>query len=366
MDAHYLDRPFVVDVPAQRVLFGAGSRERLGAELDVLGLRRVLVLCTPPQRGLAEAVAARLGARSVGVHDGAVMHVPVEAAGAGLARAREAGADGLLAVGGGSTVGLAKAIALESSLPIVALPTTYAGSEMTSIYGLTEGGQKRTGRDPRVLPRSVVYDPELTLELPPAVTMASALNAIAHAAEGLYAADANPLTDWMAVEGIAALGRALPRLRENARDAEGRREALYGAWLCGRVLGSVEMGLHHKLCHTLGGSHDLPHAEVHAVVLPHALAYNAGAAPRAMRAIATALRGRPADDAPQAVFELARAAGVPASLAELGLPAEALPRVTELALERRYPNPRPREAAAIGALLEAAWRGEAPSLSGVG
>lgn len=361
MDRHYLERAFAVDTPAQRVLFGDGALARIGDELDALGLRRVLVLCTPPQRALAHDVAGRLGERAAGVYDGAVMHVPLETARAGRERAALAGADGLVAVGGGSTIGLAKAIALDSGLPIVALPTTYAGSEMTPIWGLTEDGVKRTGRDIRVLPRSVVYDPVLTRELPLAMSMASGLNAIAHAAEALYAADANPLTDWMATEGLASLGAALPTLRRAPHDAEARRQALYGAWLCGRVLGSVEMGLHHKLCHTLGGSFDLPHAEVHSVVLAHALAYNASAAPRAMRLIATALRGTPADDGPQAVHELARDAGVPTSLRELGLPESALDTACSLALQRRYPNPRPLEAAPMRALLQAAWEGRAPT-----
>lgn len=360
MDKHYQNRPFTIDTPAQRVVFGDGALARVGDELDALGLHRVLVLCTPPQRALAQAVADALGARSAGVYNGAVMHVPVETARAGHARALATGADGLVAVGGGSTVGLAKAIALDSGLPIVAIPTTYAGSEMTPIWGLTEGGIKRTGRDMRVLPRSVIYDPVLTRELPLAMAMASGLNAIAHAAEALYASDANPMTDWMATEGLASIGSALPALRRAPHDAEARRQALYGAWLCGRVLGSVEMGLHHKLCHTLGGSFDLPHAETHAVVLPHALAYNAAAAPRAMARIATALRGVPADDAPQAVYQLARDAGVPASLASLGLPQDALDTACSHALQRRYPNPRPLEAAPLRALLQAAWAGDAP------
>eukprot|EP01032_Pedospumella_encystans_P003692 gene3692-4368_t len=202
------------------------------------------------------------------------MHVPIETAREAREVARRLDADCAVAIGGGSTTGLGKAIALDSGLPILAIPTTYAGSEMTPIYGITEAGLKKTGKDARVLPRAVIYDPELTLSLPVAMSVTSGINAIAHAAEGLYAVDANPIMDLMAVEGIAALGRALPVLRASAQDVAARGDALYGAWLCGTVLGNVGMALHHKLCHTLGGSFNLPHAETHTIVLPHALAYN--------------------------------------------------------------------------------------------
>lgn len=351
---------FVMDSLPQRVVFGAGALARLGDELTALGVQRALLLCTPPQRALAERVAALLGSRSAGVFDGAAMHVPIEVARQARRAAAEAGADAAVALGGGSTIGLGKAIALESGLPIVAVPTTYAGSEMTPIYGLTDAGRKRTGRDARVLPRTVIYDPDLTHALPLPMTMASGLNAIAHAAEGLYAADANPMSDWMASEGIAAIGRALPALQAEPGDAAARADALYGSWLCGKVLGSVGMGLHHKLCHTLGGSFNLPHAETHAIVLPHALAYNAEAAPRAMAAIANALQAPACTSAGQAVHDLARRAGLPMSLRRIGLHERDLDRACELALQQQYPNPRPLEATALRALLQNAYEGRRP------
>ncbi len=262
-----------------------------------------------------------------------------------------------MAIGGGSTTGLGKAIALDSGLPILAIPTTYAGSEMTPIYGLTEAGVKRTGRDPRVLPRTVIYDPELTLTLPLAMTVTSALNAIAHAAEGLYAHDGNPMTALMAEEGIRACAAALPVLANDSRDLGARGDALYGAWLCGSVLGSVAMGLHHKLCHTLGGSFNLPHAEVHTVMLPHALAYNALHAPEAMARIARALG---ASDAARGVFDLSSRHGAPTSLQSLGMPREGLARAADLAVAAPYPNPRPLERAALRALLQRAFDGDVP------
>lgn len=349
---------FTYQAAPTRVVFGAGALAELGAEIERLGARRAIVLSTPEQAGSAQEVAALLGERAAGVFPHAVMHVPVETARAARAEAARLGADCAVAIGGGSTTGLGKAIALESSLPILAIPTTYAGSEMTPIWGLTEGGVKKTGRDARVRPATVIYDPELTLSLPYALTLTSALNAIAHAAEGLYAHDGNPVVALMAEEGIRASAAALAPLEADPRDLEARADALYGAWLCGSVLGSVAMGLHHKLCHTLGGSFNLPHAEVHTVILPHALAYNEPAAPEAMARIARALG---ATNAALGVFDLARRHGAPTSLAAIGMPANGLERAAELAASTPYPNPRPLERGALRALLQRAFDGEPPS-----
>ncbi|HEY3046457.1 MAG TPA: maleylacetate reductase, partial [Polaromonas sp.] len=271
--------------------------------------------------------------------------------------ARQLGADCAVAIGGGSTTGLGKAIALDSGLPILAIPTTYAGSEMTPIYGITEAGLKKTGKDARVLPRSVIYDPELTLGLSVGMSVVSGINAIAHAAEGLYAVDSNPIMDLMAKEGIAAMGRALPAIKTVATDLAARSDALYGAWLCGTVLGNVGMALHHKLCHTLGGSFNLPHAETHTIVLPHALAYNAAAAPQAMQAIADALNG---SSAAQAVFDLAKNNGAPVALRDIGMKEVDLDRACDIALQNQYPNPRPLERTAIRQLLQDAFEGVRP------
>jgi len=350
-------REFTFTAQPSRVVFGPGALRHLPAEIDALGARRALVLCTPDQAELAQRVSTLLGERSAGIFPRAVMHVPIETAREARAQALRLGADCAVAVGGGSTTGLGKAIALDSGLPIVAVPTTYAGSEMTSIYGLTEGGVKRTGRDARVLPRTVIYDPALSLTLPWAMTVTSGLNAIAHAAEGLYAHDGNPITALMAEEGIRAIAAALPLLAGNAQHLGARSDALYGAWLCGTVLGAVAMGLHHKLCHTLGGSFKLPHAEVHAVILPHALAYNAAHAGDAMERVARAL-GRP--DAAQGVFELAALHGAPTSLRALGMPVDGLDRAADLAVMTPYPNPRPLERTALRALLQRAFDGAPP------
>ena len=349
---------FVFEGHIPRVVFGAGSLQRLPEEIERLGARRALVLSTPEQAASARQVAELLGERAAGIFARAVMHVPLEVAREAREEARRLGADCAVAIGGGSTTGLGKAIALDSGLPIIAIPTTYAGSEMTPIYGLTEGGVKKTGRDPRVLPRTVLYDPDLSLTLPVGLAVTSGLNAIAHAAEGLYAHDGNPIVALMAEEAIRALAQALPALHASPRDAAARGDALYGAWLAGAVLGHVAMGLHHKLCHTLGGSFDLPHAEVHAVVLPHALAYNAASAPGAMARIARALG---ADDAPAALQALAQRLGAPTSLRAIGMPQSGLDRAADLAASAPYPNPRPLERTALRALLQRAYDGTPPA-----
>jgi maleylacetate reductase len=344
-----------------RVVFGAGARARLPQELDRLNVRRALVLCTPEQRAGAQDIAALLGDRCAGIFDRAVMHVPVEVARSAQAEALRLEADGIVAFGGGSTTGLGKAIALSSPLPVLAVPTTYAGSEMTPIWGMTEGGLKTTGRDARVLPRTVIYDPELTLKLPLRMTVLSAVNAIAHAAEGLYAHDGNPVVTLMAEEGLRASAAAIGPLLADPQDLAARADALYGAWLCGSVLGSVAMGLHHKLCHTLGGSFNLPHAEVHAAVLPHAMAYNAAAAPHAMQRMARALGLADAAQVPGALHDLAARAGIPLGLKDLGMPKDGIARALDLALRQPYPNPRPLERDALRALLEAAFAGRRPA-----
>jgi alcohol dehydrogenase class IV len=351
-------KPFIYNGLPSRVIFGQGSLDQLGREIDLLGATRALVLATPQQRAQADALAASLGSRAAGVYAEAVMHVPVETARAAREFAARVGADCAIALGGGSTTGLGKAIALETSLPIIAIPTTYAGSEMTPIYGLTEAGVKKTGRDLRVLPKTVIYDPALTTTLPRALSLTSGINAIAHAAEGLYAQDANPIVSLMAEEGIRALGAGLPRVMKDPADPHARADCLYGAWLCGSVLGSVGMALHHKLCHTLGGRFNLPHAEAHTIVLAHVLAYNREAAPVAMKRIARALH---ADDAAQAVFDLARENGAPTALKDIGLEEDDLEVALTLALENPYWNPRPVERGPLRVLLENAFEGRRPT-----
>lgn len=350
-------RSFVYNGLPARVVFGAGALQQLLAEIERLGARRALVLATPEQSHSAEQVRKALGDRAVGLYDKAAMHVPLETAEDARRVARELGADCCVTVGGGSTTGLGKAIALVSSLPILAVPTTYAGSEMTPIYGITEGGAKKTGRNPAVLPKAVIYDPNLTLSLPPALSAASGMNAIAHAVEALYSHEGNPIVSLMAEEGIRALAAALPSIMKNPADIASRGEALYGAWLCGIVLGSAGMALHHKLCHVLGGSFNLPHAQTHSIVLPHAVRYNYDAAPEAMARIERALGSRPA---PAAIYDLEKKLGLPMALSEVGFKEPDLERAARIATEAPYPNPRKVEYAPVLDLLRNAYKGQRP------
>jgi maleylacetate reductase len=350
-------KAFVYNGLPARVVFGVGALSKLPEELARLGAKRALVLSTPEQKASADEVARALAAHCVGAYDKAVMHVPIEIAEDARRVARELGADCCVTVGGGSTTGLGKAIALTSTLPILAVPTTYAGSEMTPIYGLTEGGAKKTGRDARVLPKAVIYDPNLTLSLPPALSAASGMNAIAHAVEALYSHEGNPIVSLMAEEGVRALAVALPKVLKNPKDIDARGDALYGAWLCGIVLGSAGMALHHKLCHVLGGSFNLPHAETHSIVLPHAVRYNRSAA-EAMQRIARALG---AADAARGLYDLEQKLGLPMRLADIGMKEADLERAARLASEAPYPNPRKVEYAPVLELLRDAYAGRPPS-----
>ena len=355
----YFQPSFTAQSAAVRVRFAPGIRVEAGAEVERLGARRALVLATPQQSDLAMEVAGLLGGRAAGVHARAAMHTPVEVTEAAISHVAETGADCLVAVGGGSTVGLAKAIALRTDLPQVAIPTTYAGSEATPILGQTEGGRKTTLTDERVRPEVILYDAELVASLPAGMTATSAMNAMAHAAEALYAEDRNPLASALAVEALRAFTSALPRVLEAPGDLAARGETLYGAWLCGTVLGQVGMSLHHKLCHALGGAFGLPHAETHAVILPHTIAFNEAAVPELLAPLAEALG---AERAGAGLRDLVSRIGAPTSLREIGLAEGCLDWAADLATEKPYWNPRPVERGAIRDLLEAAWEGRAPAV----
>jgi maleylacetate reductase len=346
---------FIYNGLPSRVIFGFGTSAKVGDELAALGCSRALVLSTPEQEHAARKLAAALGGKAVGVFAMATMHTPVNVTEGAVEKALALHADCTVALGGGSTTGLGKAIALRTDLPQIVIPTTYAGSEMTPIIGETDLGKKTTQRTLKVLPEVVIYDVDLTLSLSPQLSATSGINAIAHAVEALYAQDQNPIVSLMAEDCVRALGRALPVVVDNPRDKEARSDALYGAWLGGACLGLVGMALHHKLCHVLGGSFDLPHAETHTVVLPYALGYNAAAAPEATHRVALALGVR---DAPRGLFDLAGRLGAPRSLRELGMPESGIDRAADLAVQTPYWNPRPIERGAIRDLIARAWKGE--------
>src|SRR4029077_11993937 len=293
----------------------------------------------------------------VGTFTEAAMHTPVAITEQALAVVRERKADCTVALGGGSTTGLGKAIALRTNLPQIVVPTTYAGSEATPILGETLDRRQNTRRSVKVLPEVIIYDVDLTLTLPPRLSETSGINAIAHAVEALYTPDSNPVISMMAERGIRARARALPPIMKNPADKAARSDALFGAWLCGTCLGAVGMALRHKLCHTLGRSCNLPHAETHTVVLPHTATYNATAAPDAMARVARALG---ASNAAQGLFYLPKSLGAPTTLGEIGMREADLDRAAELATVSPYWNPRPIERAGIRALLDDAFYGRRP------
>ena len=340
-----------------RVVFGAGRVADLPAEVQRLNLSRVLVLCTAGQTALAGQMATLLGPLCAGIHAGAVMHVPEAVADAALTHVQQQRVDGIVAVGGGSTIGLGKIIALKTGLPVIAIPTTYAGSEMTPIWGITRNGLKTTGRDMQVLPKTVIYDCELSMSLPVGISVTSGINAIAHCVEGLYAQNANPVTSMMAEASIRALAQGLPRIVSNLRDIEARSQALYGAWLAGNVLGTVGMALHHKICHTLGGSFNLPHADVHTVMIAQVTAYNRSAAPEAMARIANALGTA---DAATGLYDLIVRLGAPHALRDIGMQQGDLDQAAALATSNPYYNPREVTRESVRSLLQAAYEGNRP------
>ncbi|MER6978539.1 maleylacetate reductase [Streptomyces carpinensis] len=350
-------RTFVHREQVTKVVFGSGTRSRIPEEADALGCRRVLVLCTPAQVDQAARIRDLLGAAAVGVFAEAAAHTPVAVTEKAVAYAATVRADSVLAVGGGSTIGLGKAIAVRTGLPQLALPTTYAGSEMTPILGETEGRRKTTRRLAEALLDTVVYDVDLTLTLPVATSVVSGINAMAHAVEALYAQDRDPVAFLMAGEAIDSLTRSLPVITRRPDDREARADALYGAWLAGTCLGAVGMALHHKVCHVLGGTFGLPHAETHSVVLPHVVAYNGPAAPEAVARMAQAL---PGDDPASGLFDFAGRLGAPRALRDLGMPESGITQAAELIVRDGYWNPRPVDRTAVRAFLTRAWAGEAP------
>ena len=345
---------FLYSALPTRVLFGTGTLGQLAAEASRLGIRRPILLTTSHQRQMAEDAISLLDGLSAAIFSGATMHSPVEVTEQAMKEVERVGADGIIAIGGGSTTGLGKAIALRTDLPQLVVPTTYAGSEMTPILGQTEDGHKTTIRDAKVLPETVIYDVALTLDLPVGLSAVSGMNAIAHAVEALYARDGNPIIDLMAEEGIRSLANALPLLLGNPRDSDARADALYGAWLCGICLDSVGMALHHKLCHTLGGMFDLPHAETHSVILPYAMRYNAEAAPQAAAKVARVLGTR---DAAVGLQQLARNIGAPGSLRTIGMAVGTVDAAARRAVENPYPNPAPVTEDGIHRLLSDAFNG---------
>ncbi len=340
-----------------RIVFGAGAAARLAEEVERLGGRRALVVCTPGRNEMAHRVAERLGELCAGVYPEAVSQVPIELAKTARAHVAGHGIDCLVAVGGGAAIGLAKAVALEAGIAYIAIPTTYSGSEMTGFCGITIDGVKRMHTSLRMLAHTVVYDPELTLGLPAPVSAESAMNAMAHCIEALYVPTASPVIALAALEGIRVLRGSLPRVMRDPSDLQARRGALYGAYLGGVAL-TGGFALHHGVAHVLGASYGIPHATSHSIALPYVTAFNEPACPAVMAKVAQALG---AETAAGGVWDFARSVGAPVCLADHGMTSGDIERCTELVIETDNGlNPRPVHAQGVRSILEAALSGKRP------
>ena len=349
--------PFSFPGIPSRVLFGSGTIAQVAQEMRHLGAQRAFVISTAGRVRQGAQLAEHLNGMLAGCYQGAAMHTPSDVTARALSNLAEVRGDCLVAIGGGSAIGLSKALALRTDLPQLVLPTTYAGSEATSVLGETTAGQKTIVRDARVLPETVIYDIDLTLDLPDRVTATSGFNAMAHAVEALYAQDRNPLISTLAVEAINLLVCGLPKLMRNPRDLQVRGEVLYAAWLCGMSLHAVGMSLHHKVCHVLGGAFRLPHAETHAVILPYSVRYNEAAVPDLLAPIADATRAK---SAALGLYSLGQTLDVAHGLKAIGMPYGNLDRAAALVVEKPYWNPALVSYQPIRAMLEQAWHGAAP------
>ncbi|MCJ1305520.1 hypothetical protein MMC08_008334 [Hypocenomyce scalaris] len=365
--------PFEYNANSGRVIFGNGTLKKLPDEIARQNLKAPLILSTPQQKQQAESLKDVLNGKVAGIFTEATMHTPSNVTDKALAYAKEQKADSVVSIGGGSTIGLGKAISIRTGLPHICIPTTYAGSEMTPILGETAEGQKKTRSDPKILPGTVIYDVDLTMSLPTALSATSGVNAIAHAGrmpdrsreyqadvdpvEALYARNTNPIMCLLAQEGTRALAASLPEIIQDPSSQSARSNALYGAWLCGTVLGSVGMALHHKLCHTLGGSFNMPHAETHTIVLPHALSYNAPKIPQAMNQLAQALPDSNGD-AIRGLNVLLTKLKVKRGLNDFGMKEEDVDKAAEIAVSNPYWNPREIEKGPIRELIRRCWAGE--------
>ncbi|MDV8023846.1 maleylacetate reductase [Rhodococcus sp. IEGM 1330] len=345
---------FEHDSLAQRVLFGAGkAASNLAAEVTRLGATSVMVIAGPAETELAKSVCSKIEPRLM--YSEVVQHVPIETAEKARAAAREHEVDLLVSIGGGSTTGLAKAVALTSGIPIVAIPTTYAGSEATNVWGLTESSRKTTGVDARVLPTTVIYDVLSLLTLPVELSVASGLNALAHSVDSMWAPRADPINSTLAVEAITALSSGLRDIKRDPSSQSGHEQTLYGAYLSAVAFASAGSGLHHKICHVLGGTYNMPHAQTHAIVLPHVLEYNAPYAPAAEQRIANAFG---TTTAVEGLWSLRTELEAPTALRDYGLKESDLDEAVALVLEAApASNPRPVTAESLMTLLRNLWAG---------
>ncbi len=344
-----------------RVLLGSGQICQLPDEVSALGAKRVMFCCTESRMAQVQRISGLLGESAVGICSDAKIFVPMSAVEKGRAAAIEHQADCLVSFGGGTAVGLAKAIALELGLPIIAIPTTYSGSETTHIQGIIHhDGVRRNNYDLRMLPKTLIYDPELAFDLPKDTSIASGLNAIAHAISSFLGKNANPVTDMFAEVGIREMSSALIGIARDPKDLVSRTQAFLGSWLCGTTVISAGTTLHHKMVHVLGGGWDLPHGPTHGIMLPHSTAYVSGVQPDQCHRISLAFGHEIKGDAANALYNLLEACRVPRGLKDLGLTRDALPEAANRIMTDQYYCARAYDRDEILSRLEDAWEGRPP------
>lgn len=349
---------FTINPLANRIVFGLGATAKLSAEIDALGGSRAMIVCTAGAAGRIAPIVEALGSACVGVFAEVQPHCPEEVVLAAIERFRSLDADCLVSIGGGSSIDTGKPLAVETGKPTIAVPTTYSGSEVTPLYGIVIGDRKKGHRDDRALPRTVIYDPEMTTGLSPYATAISGMNSLAHCVEALYPATPNPIATLFAEAGIRALAAGLPASVATSGDLQARTQALYGAYLGGTVVTLVGIALHHRTCHVLGGSYGISHGDANAVILPHATAYNAPATPAAMAVLGQAMGS---DDPAAALYDLAQSMGTPTDLKSLGMKESDLDAATEQAIEVTAYNPRPLEFGPLREMLQNAYEGNRPT-----
>ncbi|HET8852946.1 MAG TPA: iron-containing alcohol dehydrogenase [Ktedonobacteraceae bacterium] len=375
---------------AQEIIFGPGSISRLDEAIERYSWQRLMLCSTGSLRrdGTIASIEKALGDRLVATHEHVQPHVPDFQVAEALTIASQNKIDALIGLGGGSPIGLAKAVSLaleeqrsgrparstsptdQPLVPVIAIPTTYAGSEMTPVYGITQHtdglARKITVTDSKITPKLVIYDPLLTLNLPPTITASTGINALAHCIEALYSVTRNPLSTAAATSGTRHITSALPRCYATADDVEARAEMLIGAYLAGTALASVTMALHHGLCHVLGGTAGVPHGIANSIILPHAMRFNLDATASqlalAAQAMGISLAGRSAEiaveEAIQRIYALIAQMNLPQHLREVGVQEADLPHLAQLAFQSRavQNNPKPiTDPAQLEALLRAAW-----------
>ncbi len=364
---------FVYRTHRQEIIFAPGALAQIGEAITHSGWTRLVLYASPSMQKAAhiEKIRTALGNRLVAVYGEVRPHVQDQQVQEAVELAVQCEADAVIGLGGGSPIGMAKAVASRlGEIQVIAIPTTYAGSEMTPVFGITHTDEdpprKVTVNDPRIVPSLVVYDPQLTLDLPPELTASTGINALAHCIEALYSKTRNPLSTAAAKEAVGHIQKALLRCYQDGTDVEARSEMLLGSHLAGVSLATVSMGLHHGLCHVLGGSANVPHGLANAILLPHAIRFNADAAATELLPAADVM-GAPEtyrqqkdriDALADLISSLIGRMNLPQHLRDVGVNENDLPELARIAFQNKtiQNNPRPvTDVEQLETLLRGAW-----------